>query len=124
FLVAAPILAREGYAHVAMPGGCAIGGRPIGLHLKGFEHLGAKVVQDAGYVELKAEEGLKGTTIFFDFPSVGATQNVVMAACLAEGTTILENAAQEPEIGDMIDFLTKMGAKISGKNTATLVIEG
>ncbi|MBU0278621.1 MULTISPECIES: UDP-N-acetylglucosamine 1-carboxyvinyltransferase [unclassified Gemella] len=124
FLVAAPILAREKFAKVAMPGGCAIGSRPIEQHLKGFECLGAEIIQDAGYVELKAENGLNGTTIFFDFPSVGATQNVIMASCLAKGTTILENAAQEPEIGDMIAFLKKMGAKISGENTPRLVIEG
>lgn len=124
FLVMAPILAREKVAKVAMPGGCAIGSRPIEQHLKGFEALGAKIVQDGGFVEAYAEEGLKGTTIFFDFPSVGATQNVIMASCLAKGTTILENAAQEPEIGDMIKFLKKMGAKISGENTSRIVIEG
>ena len=124
FLVMAPILAREKVAKVAMPGGCAIGSRPIEQHLKGFEALGAKIIQDGGFVEAHAEEGLTGTTIFFDFPSVGATQNVIMASCLAKGTTILENAAQEPEIGDMIKFLKKMGAKITGENTARIVIEG
>lgn len=124
FLVAAPILAREGHAEVSMPGGCAIGSRPIEQHLKGFELLGAKVSQDAGDVKLEAKDGLKGTTIFFDFPSVGATQNVLMAATLAKGVTILENAAQEPEIADMIAFLKKMGANISGENTSRLVIVG
>lgn len=124
FLVTAPLLVREKFAKVAMPGGCAIGSRPIEQHLKGFELLGAKINLDGGNVEARAEEGLKGTTIFFDFPSVGATQNVLMASCFAKGTTILENAAQEPEIGDMIKFLKKMGAKISGENTSRLVIEG
>ncbi|MBF0714704.1 UDP-N-acetylglucosamine 1-carboxyvinyltransferase [Gemelliphila palaticanis] len=124
FLVMAPLLAREKSTKVSMPGGCAIGSRPIEQHLKGFELLGAEIIQDAGYVEAKAENGLQGTTIFFDFPSVGATQNVLMASCLSKGTTILENAAQEPEINDMIKFLRKMGAKISGEKTSRLVIEG
>ena len=124
FLVMAPLIVREKEAKISMPGGCAIGSRPIEQHLKGFELLGAEIVQDAGYVYAKAENGLNGTTIFFDFPSVGATQNVLMASCLAKGTTILENAAQEPEIADMIKFLKKMGAKISGENTSRLVIEG
>lgn len=124
FLVMAPLLVREKIAKVAMPGGCAIGSRPIEQHLKGFELLGAEIIQDGGYVEAHAPNGLIGTTIFFDFPSVGATQNVIMASCLAKGTTILENAAQEPEIGDMIKFLKKMGAKISGENTSRIVIEG
>ncbi len=124
FLVAAPILVREKFAKVAMPGGCAIGSRPIEQHLKGFSLLGANIIKDAGYVVLKAENGLTGTTVFFDFPSVGATQNVIMASCLSKGKTILVNVAQEPEIGDMISFLKKMGAKISGENTSCLVIEG
>lgn len=124
FLVMAPILVREKIAKVSMPGGCAIGSRPIEQHLKGFEMLGAEIVQDAGYVEAIAQNGLIGNTVFFDFPSVGATQNVLMASCLAKGTTIIENAAQEPEIADMISFLKKMGAKISGENTSRLVIEG
>lgn len=124
FLVMAPILARTKHAKVAMPGGCAIGSRPIEQHLKGFEMLGAEIVQDGGYVEAIAKNSLEGATIFFDFPSVGATQNVIMASCLAKGTTVLENAAQEPEIADMIKFLRKMGAKISGENTSRIVIEG
>ncbi|MGX7111951.1 UDP-N-acetylglucosamine 1-carboxyvinyltransferase [Gemella cuniculi] len=124
FLVLGPMLAREKSAKVAMPGGCSIGSRPIDQHLKGFESLGAKIIQDAGFVEAKAEGDLVGTTIFFDFPSVGATQNVIMASCLAKGKTIIVNAAQEPEIEDMINFLTKMGAKISGKGTSVLEIEG
>ncbi|AME10091.1 UDP-N-acetylglucosamine 1-carboxyvinyltransferase [Gemella sp. oral taxon 928] len=124
FLVLGPMLAREKKAKVAMPGGCSIGSRPIDQHLKGFEILGAKIIQDAGFVEARAEKELEGATIFFDFPSVGATQNVIMASCLAKGKTTIVNAAQEPEIEDMINFLTKMGAKISGKGTSVLEIEG
>ena len=124
FLVLGPMLAREGSAKVAMPGGCSIGSRPIDQHLKGFAELGAEIIQDAGNVEARSDKRLKGTTIFFDFPSVGATQNVIMASCLAEGKTTIVNAAQEPEIEDMINFLTKMGAKISGIGTSVLEIEG
>ena len=124
FLVLGPMLAREGSAKVAMPGGCSIGSRPIDQHLKGFEALGATIIQDAGFVEARAEKELEGSTIFFDFPSVGGTQNVIMASCLAKGKTTIVNAAQEPEIEDMINFLIKMGAKIEGKGTSVLVIEG
>lgn len=128
FLVLGPmlarVLAREGSAKVAMPGGCSIGSRPIDQHLKGFEALGATIIQDAGFVEARAEKKLEGSTIFFDFPSVGGTQNVIMASCLAKGKTTIVNAAQEPEIEDMINFLIKMGAKISGKGTSILEIEG
>ena len=124
FLVLGPMLAREGSAKVAMPGGCSIGSRPIDQHLKGFEALGATIIQDAGFVEARAEKELEGTTIFFDFPSVGGTQNVIMASCLAKGKTTIVNAAQEPEIEDMINFLIKMGAKIEGKGTSVLVVEG
>ena len=124
FLVLGPMLAREGSAKVAMPGGCSIGSRPIDQHLKGFEALGATIIQDAGFVEARAEKKLEGSTIFFDFPSVGGTQNVIMASCLAKGKTTIVNAAQEPEIEDMINFLIKMGAKISGKGTSILEIEG
>jgi len=124
FLVLGPMLAREGSAKVAMPGGCSIGSRPIDQHLKGFEALGATIIQDAGFVEARAEKELEGSTIFFDFPSVGGTQNVIMASCLAKGKTTIVNAAQEPEIEDMINFLIKMGAKISGKGTSILKIEG
>ena len=119
FLVLGPMLAREGSAKVAMPGGCSIGSRPIDQHLKG-----ATIIQDAGFVEARAEKELEGSTIFFDFPSVGGTQNVIMASCLAKGKTTIVNAAQEPEIEDMINFLIKMGAKISGKGTSILEIEG
>ena len=124
FLVLGPMLAREGSAKVAMPGGCSIGSRPIDQHLKGFEALGATIIQDAGFVEARAEKELEGSTIFFDFPSVGGTQNVIMASCLAKGKTTIVNAAQEPEIEDMINFLIKMGAKIFGKGTSILEIEG
>ena len=124
FLVLGPMLAREGRAKVAMPGGCSIGSRPIDQHLKGFEILGAEVIQDAGFVEARSSKQLEGNNIFFDFPSVGGTQNVIMASCLAKGKTTIVNAAQEPEIEDMINFLIKMGAKISGKGTSVLEIEG
>ena len=124
FLVLGPMLSREGSAKVAMPGGCSIGSRPIDQHLKGFEALGATIIQDAGFVEARAEKELEGSTIFFDFPSVWGTQNVIMASCLAKGKTTIVNAAQEPEIEDMINFLIKMGAKISGKGTSILEIEG
>lgn len=124
FLVMGPLLARIGKARISMPGGCAIGARPIDIHLKGFEALGVKIEQGHGYIEASAPEGLKGTSIYFDFPSVGATENIMMAASLAEGTTILENAAEEPEIVDLANYLNKMGAKIRGAGTDTICIEG
>ena len=124
FLVMGPLLARIGKARISMPGGCAIGARPIDIHLKGFEALGVKIEQGHGYIEACAPEGLKGTSIYFDFPSVGATENIMMAASLAEGTTILENAAEEPEIVDLANYLNKMGAKIRGAGTDTIRIEG
>ena len=129
FLIMGPLLAREGYAKVYMPGGCTIGARPIDLHLKGFEILGAKweekTDEKGTYIEVKApEEGLKGETIYLDFPSVGATENIMSAAVLAEGTTYIENAAEEPEIVDQANFLNKMGAKIKGAGTDTIKIEG
>lgn len=124
FLVMGPLLARIGKARISMPGGCAIGARPIDIHLKGFEALGVKIEQGHGYIEASAPEGLKGTGIYFDFPSVGATENIMMAASLAEGTTILENAAEEPEIVDLANYLNKMGAKIRGAGTDTIRIEG
>lgn len=124
FLVMGPLLARIGKARISMPGGCAIGARPIDIHLKGFEALGVKIEQGHGYIEASAPEGLKGTSIYFDFPSVGATENIMMAASLAEGTTILENAAEEPEIVDLGNYLNKMGAKIRGAGTDTIRIEG
>ena len=126
-LVMGPLLARKGRAVIPMPGGCAIGARPIDLHLKGFEALGAQIFKndDAGFVEAVAgPQGLIGETIYLDFPSVGATENIMMAAVLADGTTYIENAAEEPEIVDLANFLNKMGAKIKGAGTDTIKIEG
>ena len=123
FLVMGAMLAHEKRAKVSLPGGCAIGARPVDLHLKGFESLGVKLNIDHGYVDAVADE-LKGGIIVLDFPSVGATENIVMAAVKAKGTTILENAAREPEIEDLCNFLNDMGAKISGVGTSKLVIEG
>lgn len=123
FLVMGAMLAHEKRAKVSLPGGCAIGARPVDLHLKGFEALGVKLNIDHGYVDAVADE-LKGGIIILDFPSVGATENIVMAAVKAKGTTILENAAREPEIEDLCNFLNDMGAKISGVGTSKLVIEG
>lgn len=122
-VVLGPILARNGYARVSMPGGCTIGSRPIDLHLKGLEAMGAEITQKAGYIEARAER-LKGAHFYMDFPSVGATQNLMMAATLAEGTTVLENVAREPEIVDLAILLNKMGANIKGAGTETLTIKG
>lgn len=110
-LVLGPLLARTGHAVISMPGGCAIGDRPIELHLKGMRALGADVtINEEGSIITCSCEQLRGATIYLDFPSVGATENIVMAACMARGTTIIENAAQEPEITDLVNFLNKMGA--------------
>ena len=122
-VVMGPLLARTGRAKVAMPGGCAIGKRPIDLHLKGFQALGATITQTNGYIEAKADK-LKGARIYLDFPSVGATQNIMMAAVKAEGTTVIENVAREPEIVDLAIYLNKMGAQIVGAGTETIRIEG
>lgn len=122
-VVMGPLLARNGHAKVAMPGGCAIGKRPIDLHLKGFQALGAEIIQKDGYIEAIADR-LKGNTIYLDFPSVGATQNIMMAAVKAEGTTIIENVAREPEIVDLANILNKMGAKVYGAGTETMRIDG
>lgn len=122
-VVMGPLLARNGHAKVAMPGGCAIGKRPIDLHLKGFQALGAKIIQKNGYIEAIADE-LIGNTIYLDFPSVGATQNIMMAAVKAKGTTIIENVAREPEIVDLANVLNKMGAHVYGAGTETMRIEG
>ena len=124
FVVLGPLLARKGHARISQPGGCAIGSRPIDLHLKGFEALGAKISQDHGFVEAYAPNGLKGADIYLDFPSVGATENIMMAACLADGTTTLENPAEEPEIVDLANYLNQMGAKIRGAGTDVIRIEG
>ncbi|WED57046.1 UDP-N-acetylglucosamine 1-carboxyvinyltransferase [Fructilactobacillus sanfranciscensis] len=123
-VVLGPLLARLGKARVSLPGGCAIGSRPIDIHLKGFEAMGAHVELQDGYVEASAPNGLIGTDIYFDFPSVGATQNVMMAATLAKGTTVIKNVAREPEIVDLVEMLNQMGAKISGAGTDTITIEG
>lgn len=125
FLIMGPLLAKFGSAKVYMPGGCTIGARPIDLHLKGFEALGAEIISKDNYVEAKAgPEGLVGSSIYLDFPSVGATENIITAAVLAKGTTYIENAAEEPEIVDLANFLNKMGAKIKGAGTDTIKIEG
>jgi UDP-N-acetylglucosamine 1-carboxyvinyltransferase len=122
--VMGPLLARNGRARIALPGGCAIGSRPIDQHLKGFEAMGAKVQVGNGFVEAYVEGELKGAKIYLDFPSVGATENIMSAATLAKGTTILENAAKEPEIVDLANFLNAMGAKVRGAGTGTIRIEG
>lgn len=124
FVIMGPLLARYGKAKISMPGGCAIGTRPIDLHLKGFEALGAEIEIGHGFISATAPNGLKGTSIYLDFPSVGATENIIMAACMAEGQTILENAAQEPEIIDLANFLNIMGAKIRGAGTNAIKITG
>jgi UDP-N-acetylglucosamine 1-carboxyvinyltransferase len=124
-LVMGSLLARNGRARVALPGGCAIGSRPIDQHLKGFEAMGAKVKVGNGFIEAEAENGrLHGAKIYLDFPSVGATENIMMAAVLAKGTTVIENVAKEPEIVDLANFLNKMGAKVKGAGTGTIRIEG
>jgi UDP-N-acetylglucosamine 1-carboxyvinyltransferase len=122
-LVMGPLLARTGKAKIALPGGCAIGARPINLHLKGFQALGAEITEGHGYVEAKADK-LVGANVYLDFPSVGATENIMMAAVLADGITVIENVAEEPEIVDLANFLNKMGAKIKGAGTDTIKIEG
>ena len=122
-VVLGPILARNGHAKVSMPGGCTIGSRPIDLHLKGLEAMGAQITQTAGYIEAKADR-LMGAHIYMDLPSVGATQNIMMAATLAQGTTVIENAAREPEIVDLALLLNKMGAKVRGAGTENITIIG
>jgi UDP-N-acetylglucosamine 1-carboxyvinyltransferase len=123
FLVLGPLLARFGRARVSTPGGCAIGTRPVNIHLEGLQQLGATIRLQQGYVEAEAKR-LRGAHIVFEFPSVGATENLMMAASLAEGTTILENVACEPEIDDLAAMLNAMGARISGAGTSTITIEG
>ncbi|MEG6522861.1 UDP-N-acetylglucosamine 1-carboxyvinyltransferase [Desulfotomaculum sp. 1211_IL3151] len=123
FLVMGPLLAREGKARISLPGGCAIGTRPIDLHLKGFSALGADIRYGSGYIEASAQE-LTGSDIYLDFPSVGATENIMMAAVLAKGQTIIENAAEEPEIVDLANYLNSMGAKIKGAGTKVIRITG
>ncbi|WP_298824805.1 UDP-N-acetylglucosamine 1-carboxyvinyltransferase [uncultured Planococcus sp.] len=123
-LVMGPVLARNGFARVALPGGCAIGSRPIDQHLKGFEAMGAKITFGNGFVEAKTTGRLRGAKIYLDFPSVGATENIMMAAALAEGTTLIENAAKEPEIVDVANYINEMGGRVIGAGTDTMRIEG
>ncbi|KUP04144.1 UDP-N-acetylglucosamine 1-carboxyvinyltransferase [Bacillus coahuilensis p1.1.43] len=123
-LVMGSLLGRLGKARVALPGGCAIGSRPIDQHLKGFEAMGAKVKVGNGFIEAEVAGRLQGAKVYLDFPSVGATENIMMAAVLAEGTTILENVAKEPEIVDLANLLNKMGANVKGAGTGTIRIEG
>jgi UDP-N-acetylglucosamine 1-carboxyvinyltransferase len=123
-LVLGPMLARNGHAIVSLPGGCAIGARPVDLHLKAMEAMGAEMELKDGYVHAKAPGGLKGGIVEFPFVSVGATENALMAATLAKGTTVLKNAAREPEIVDLADCLRKMGALIEGDGTSTITIQG
>lgn len=124
YYVLGPLLAREGHVELSLPGGCAIGARPMDIHLNSLEMMGAKIEIKNGYVVADAKNGLKGAHVIFPKASVGATCNILMAAVLAKGTTRIENAAKEPEITDLIDLLTKMGAKIEGRNTSILTIEG
>ncbi len=124
YYVLGPLLARFGKCELSLPGGCAIGARPIDIHLSSFEQMGAKIEIQNGYIYAKAPDGLKGAHIVFPGVSVGATCNVLMGAVLAKGTTVLENAAKEPEIGDLARMLNSMGAKISGIDSSVLTIEG
>jgi UDP-N-acetylglucosamine 1-carboxyvinyltransferase len=124
FWVLGPLVARMGMARVSMPGGCAIGTRPVDLHLMGLKALGAEIEIDGGYVVARAPKGLKGARVIFPKVSVGATHNVLMAAALAKGETVIENAAREPEVGDVAACLVKMGARIDGIGTSTLTVQG
>ncbi|NRA29118.1 MAG: UDP-N-acetylglucosamine 1-carboxyvinyltransferase [Parvularculaceae bacterium] len=125
FNVLGPILAREGHAKVSLPGGCAIGARPVNFHLMAFEAMGAKIELEEGYVLAEAPAGgLKGAVVDLPFPSVGATEHVMMTACLANGTTIINNAAREPELTDLADCLNAMGGKVEGAGTSQITIQG
>jgi UDP-N-acetylglucosamine 1-carboxyvinyltransferase len=124
FLVLGPLLTRYGQAEVSLPGGCAIGDRPINLHLDGLTAMGADISLDHGYVNARAPEGLHGADIFLDFPTVTGTENLLLAATLAKGRTIIRNAAREPEISDLAGILTSMGAVIKGSGSDVIVIEG
>jgi UDP-N-acetylglucosamine 1-carboxyvinyltransferase len=123
FLVVGPMLAREGCVKISLPGGCAIGIRPIDLHLKGLKALGAEVTIGHGLIEVAAQK-LYGCTVYLDFPSVGATENIIMAASLAEGVTVIENAAREPEVVDLARFINAMGGRVSGAGTDTVRVKG
>ncbi|HHY47805.1 MAG TPA: UDP-N-acetylglucosamine 1-carboxyvinyltransferase [Firmicutes bacterium] len=124
FLVAGPLLARLGAVRIPLPGGCAIGLRPIDLHLKGFMAMGAEIRQDGGVIEAVAPRGLHGARVYLDVPSVGATENILMASCFASGETIIENAAREPEVVDLANFLVRMGADIRGAGTSAIRVTG
>ena len=124
FLVMGPLLARMGHTRISLPGGCAIGTRPIDQHLKGFEALGAEINLGQGYIEAKSNGRLRGAKIYLDVPSVGATENIMMAATMAEGVTVIENAAKEPEIVDLANYLNGMGAIVRGAGTGVIRIEG
>ena len=124
FWVVAPLVARMGEAKVSMPGGCAIGTRPVDLLIMALQRLGAEIEIDGGYVIARAKHGLKGGEIAFPKVTVGGTHTALMAASLADGTTVIENAAREPEIGDLADCLNKMGARITGAGTSRIVVEG
>src|SRR5205085_3568184 len=123
-LVLGPLVARAGRARVSLPGGCAIGARPINLHLAGLEQLGAQIQQSHGYIEAVAPQGLRGSTIRFERITVTGTEDLMMAAVLAQGVTVLENAAREPEVEDLAELLVKMGAKVEGAGTSTIRIQG
>ncbi len=123
-LVLGPLLSRMGRARVSMPGGCAIGARPIDYHLQGFKKMGVELDLDEGYVDAQVADGLNGCTVYFDIPSVTGTENVMMAAVKAKGTTVIKNAAREPEVGNLVDMLLAMGADIEGRDTDKLVIKG
>ncbi|MDD3631206.1 MAG: UDP-N-acetylglucosamine 1-carboxyvinyltransferase [Atribacterota bacterium] len=123
FLVMGPLLARLNKAKISLPGGCAIGARPVDFHLKGFRALGADIITEKGYIQAEVKR-LKGNDIYFDFPSLGATENIMMAASLAEGITMIENAAKDPEVIELGNFLNKMGAKVNGLGSDIITIEG
>ncbi len=123
-LVLGPLITRVGHARVSLPGGCAIGARPINFHLRGFEQLGVETILEGGYVEARVQGRLEGSTVYFDIPSVTGTENVLMAAVKATGQTIIKNAAKEPEVGNLIDMLTAMGAEIEGRDTDRLMVTG
>src|SRR6202035_5429029 len=123
-LVLGPLVARCGRARVSLPGGCAIGARPINLHIFGLEQLGARINQTHGYIEAEAPDGLRGAAVHFDRVTVTGTEDLMMAAVLAQGETVLRNAAREPEVTDLAALLTKMGAKIEGAGTHTIRIHG
>ena len=123
-LVLGPLLSRAGFARVSLPGGCAIGARPIDYHLRGFERLGVQTTLEQGYVEARVVDRLRGGVMYFDEPSVTGTENLLMAAVCAQGETLIQNAAREPEVGNLIDMLNAMGGRIEGKDTDTLTVHG